>query len=301
MPWWLALLIGVGAGIAGLLPWLISGGALPLQNLWEGGVPEPAPFVLLPFSQYYVQSVFALLVMGAVFGGIVARVLRRRGSGTATVWLIAAGVTVVGVVAVAQTSITVAGGLQDRPESPLYLAGMTVGSAVSVLVGLGVLWLIGSAPRAGALVGLAVGALISGLWLSAGTIAWGHSATIPELLTYVWRFAPAACVGVAIAWAGANTAGRIVASVAAIGMLMLSIPTQIAVGQALGTRAIFGDVREMVDAGIQTFASVLGHPDVYIVPVVVALVVAIVGLITARAINASRSRAALPQEHAGNN
>ena len=47
LPWWAALLIGVGAALVGLLPWIITGMRLPLQNLWASstlpGAPRPPP------------------------------------------------------------------------------------------------------------------------------------------------------------------------------------------------------------------------------------------------------------------
>jgi hypothetical protein len=65
---WLYVLMGVGAAVAGLLPWIITGMRLPLQNLWadEGaGLAEPMPFVLLPFSQYFVTLLIGVIAVGS--------------------------------------------------------------------------------------------------------------------------------------------------------------------------------------------------------------------------------------------
>jgi hypothetical protein len=58
-----------------LLPWLITGAALPAQNL---GVVPDQPVVLLPISQYFLASIVGLLVIGAALAGPAARILRHR-------------------------------------------------------------------------------------------------------------------------------------------------------------------------------------------------------------------------------
>ena len=52
---------------------------LPLQNLWAVDVlPDRMPVAWLPFSQYSVTYVLALLVVGSAVAGIAARALRDR-------------------------------------------------------------------------------------------------------------------------------------------------------------------------------------------------------------------------------
>lgn len=73
------VLLGAAGGAAGLLPWLLTGPFLPLQNLGEGQDPaKVGPFVMLPYSQYAITTIIVLLVVGGVFAGIIARAGRVR-------------------------------------------------------------------------------------------------------------------------------------------------------------------------------------------------------------------------------
>lgn len=63
----------------GLLPWLVTGMRLPLQNLWASETPpQEMPLVLLPFNQYTIALLAAGLVTGEAVAGIAARALRDR-------------------------------------------------------------------------------------------------------------------------------------------------------------------------------------------------------------------------------
>jgi len=117
LPSWACLLLGIGLAVIGLLPWLITGLRLPLQNLWATETrPEQMPRVLLPFNQYAVVLIIAVLVIGAA-AGLCSRALRprlaRRG-----VWAMGGGVLLVQLAAVLQTAIVVQGGLSERRASP---------------------------------------------------------------------------------------------------------------------------------------------------------------------------------------
>ncbi|TPW93097.1 hypothetical protein FJ656_35030, partial [Schumannella luteola] len=58
--------IGVAAALLGLLPWILTGMRLPLQNLWAfDALPEQMPVAWLPLSQYSVTFVLGILVVGA--------------------------------------------------------------------------------------------------------------------------------------------------------------------------------------------------------------------------------------------
>ncbi len=62
----LYVLAGMASAIAGLVPWLITGIRLPVQNLWSTTVfPGQMPFALLPFSQYALFLIAALIVVGS--------------------------------------------------------------------------------------------------------------------------------------------------------------------------------------------------------------------------------------------
>lgn len=72
-------LLGIGCAVVGLLPWLLGGMELPLQNLWaDDTMIEHMPRVLLPFNQYYVAMLVSLLGFGAALAGLAARRLVAR-------------------------------------------------------------------------------------------------------------------------------------------------------------------------------------------------------------------------------
>lgn len=71
--WWY-LLVGIGAVAIGLLPWLVTGLRLPLQNLWAiDTLPEQMPRVLLPFSQYFLGQILSMLILGLGIAGLAVR------------------------------------------------------------------------------------------------------------------------------------------------------------------------------------------------------------------------------------
>ena len=56
---------GAGSAVVGLLPWMITGMRLPLQNLWASDtLPKSMPVALLPLSNYAVTLIAGLLVTG---------------------------------------------------------------------------------------------------------------------------------------------------------------------------------------------------------------------------------------------
>ncbi|HLS64990.1 MAG TPA: hypothetical protein VK060_16525, partial [Ruania sp.] len=74
LPIWAYPLVGVGAVLVGLLPWIRAGMQLPLQNLWAvQTLPEDMPLVLLPLNQYYLGTILALMVTAGLVGGVIAR------------------------------------------------------------------------------------------------------------------------------------------------------------------------------------------------------------------------------------
>ena len=161
LPWWAYLLLGMASAIAALLPWVVSGMRLPLQNLWATEtLPDDMPIVLLPFNQYALLLIVALIITGSAIAGIVARATRRRRPRFGVAATLA-GVLIVQVLAVVQTTFVVRTGLQERPESDLYLAALVAVATMSVLVGVLVMLLVAAAPKAGAMIGLSIAALMA--------------------------------------------------------------------------------------------------------------------------------------------
>ena len=277
---WVCFLLGVGAALVGLLPWLVTGMRLPLQNLWAFETsPDRMPLALLPFSQYAITFLFGIVVTGAATAGLVARATRGRRSRAGTV-MVLAGLLAVQLVAVVQTAVTVRGGLQDRTESDWYLAALLAVVVLSIVIGIGVFLLIGAAPKAGALIGMSIAAIAVGSWVSGLLIPIG---TIPGdvsmfLIGYV-RWIPPLLVGAAIAWCGVGTVGRAVA--AAVGLLVLWIAPAVATGisNAAGSRVLAKHPAEMLDYGAGVFRSALLMPELALPPIGFAIAVAAVGLL----------------------
>lgn len=130
-------LYGAGAAVLALLPWLVTGMRLPLQNLWGRVVaPDRMPVALLPLSQYAVALLFGLLVGGWALAGILGRFTAGRSRGTAARWrrvaVLGAGVLAVDCLAAGQALPVDAAGLTASSESTIYLAGLVAVVAGSV-------------------------------------------------------------------------------------------------------------------------------------------------------------------------
>lgn len=269
--------IGVAAALVGLLPWLVSGMRLPVQNLWALPTrPEDMPLVLLPFNQYAVVELAALLVMGGALAGAVARWRLPSGLGSVAVGLLA-----VQVFAVVQTAVTVHAGLQDRTESVVYLGGLVALSVLAMGVGAGTMVLIARAPRAGALVGIGAAALLLVPWLDTALLSSFHDS--PEWATDLWRrvrhLAAAVGIGAAIAWTGLRTAGRVVAALGVLLALWLVPALFVGVSSAVGTRILARDPAGMLEYGLGVFRMAATSPDLVVQPLLVAVTVAAAGLV----------------------
>ncbi|MDQ0894041.1 hypothetical protein [Agromyces ramosus] len=295
LPRWLLLLIGVGSAVFGLLPWLITGLRLPLQNLWATDtLPGDMPLVLLPFSQYAVSLIVAVIVIGSAAAGVVARSIRRR-TPKGGLAMFVLGVAVVDLVALTQTAVVVGGGLRDDSMSSLYLTALLACAGTAIVLGLGVLALIARAPRGGAVIGLAVPALLSSVWLHALLSPQGPAFIgEPSWLFDAVRWAPPVLIGAAIAWGGVNTVGRLIAAVASLLMLWITPALLTAVANAVGSRVLARYLGEMLDYGISVFRAALFEPNLAVPPLVVAVVVAGAGiaarmLLTRRALRQVRS------------
>ena len=288
--WAVALPIGFAAAIIGLVPWLVSGARLPLQNLWERSstLPGAMPIVLLPFSQYFVILIFSLLIVGAAVAGIGGRALRVRGWG---VVLLLVGVLLVQVIATVQTARVVREGLQDRFESTVYLVGLIAGTGLSILVGVCVTVLIARAPRAGALVGLTVGAIGTASWTSALLDPTGIGAgPLAATLVIVPWIAPA-LTGIAIAWTGVNTVGRVIAAIVSVALVWVAPAVTTAIFSALGSRVLIRSGADVIEYAIAVFQLALFTPELALRPVIATVIVATVGLVI-RALVTRRRRTA---------
>lgn len=271
------VLAGVVAALVGLLPWLITGIRLPLQNLWAtDSAPDEMPVALLPFSQYAVDLLAAAIVTGSAVAGLFARATHASGSRSKTVGVVG-GVLVVQLVAAAQTIAVVSGGLQSSIPASIYLGALIAGTIVSIAVGLIVLALITRASVPGAVIGLSIAAVALGSWINALVVPVGSLSDGSEsAVLSVTRWVPAVVVGLSIAWGGLATVSRIAAAI--VGLLALWIGPSLftAVSAAAGTRALAGYPSELADYGRQVFVSALTAPELSLLPLVVAAVVALI-------------------------
>ena len=275
----LYLLAGMASAIAGLVPWLITGIRLPVQNLWSTTVfPGQMPFALLPFSQYALFLIVALIVVGSAIAGIVARSTRAQHPRFAVLSLVVS-VAVVQVAALAQTTLTVVHGLKDTSASRLYIAALVIGTAASIAVGLVLLVLIARAPAAGVVVALSFAAIALQSWLNALVLPFGVASTEPNLgLLAAIRFVPALVVGLAVVWAGIRSIGRVIAVIIGLLVLWIAPAAVTAVTSAAGSRVLAAHPADMLDYGSQVFVSALGTAGDPLSLLVPAIVVMVLGL-----------------------
>ena len=289
---WIWLAIGVGAAVIAFLPWIITGMRLPLQNLWGTATPpDDMPIGLLPFSQYSITLIAGILIVGAAVAGIVARSMRRRQQRGGFVALIA-GVLGVQVVAIAETSAVVGSGLRPGRESTIYLAAVVAVAVASFAVGALVLFLVARAPRARALIGLAVAAIASGWWLNALIVPAPAAVSETQIaILGALHWMPAVLCGLAIAWCGIRSIGRIVAALATLVILAIGPALATAVSSAAGSRVLARYPLEMADYGMQVFQQALISPELTLRPLVTALVVAGIGLVVTAMVRRNRATA----------
>ncbi|MFT3888901.1 MAG: hypothetical protein QM713_12160 [Arachnia sp.] len=283
---WQAVLVGVAGAVVGLLPWAIGGMRLPLQNLWRDDTPaEQMPLALLPFSQYAVAELIAMIGVGSVIAGLVARRWAPRLGRAGIRWV---GVGVVGLqgIAFAQTVAVVLGGLRSGLASFVYVGGLTAVALAAVLLGLLAYALVAGAPPAGALVGLTLGAIALSFWMPT-LLEFGSSASVAAGIVrgLVEPLGPA-LMGVAIAWCGLRGGARIAATVGSLALLWVLPAALDGARFALGSRALLPYPAELLDAFLHTAGQTLTAGALR--GVAVAAGVAAVGLV-ARALVGRRA------------
>ncbi|WP_193508951.1 hypothetical protein [Cryobacterium sp. BB736] len=289
------LAIGAGSALVGLLPWLITGMRLPLQNLWETTVdPEAMPIALLPFSQYSITLIVGLIVFGSAVAGLLGRTFRERLSRRGFLG-IALGAFLVQIGAATQSTLVVASGLPGDSLAAIYLTGLIAVAVVSIGVGALVMVLIGRAARPGATLGFAMAAVSVEAWLSALVVPPGTFVTEASMWWLdLARYLPAIIVGVAIAWCGIRSIGGVIAAVGSLLILWIAPVALVSVSVAVGSRAIASQPDQMLDYGGEVFISVLMTAQNSIPPLVIAIVVAGIGLASRQLISSwpRRSREA---------
>lgn len=290
----LGLACGSLAGLAGLLPWLIEGARLPLQNLWlDSTMPDDMPFALLPVSQYYAVRVVVLLAMGGVLSAPLLRLFRRRRAagavtaptpsspllpdGEPPAWPVHAGLLAVHVTAIAQTFIVLGDGLgvtgPGRALASTYFWGMFTGTVLAAAIAQLALHLMASHHRGRPPLGLSLAAFPIALWLMEMVGALSGVGAYPAKAADVVQWLPALIVAGALGWHGLPQ-GRWRALWAWSALALLTIPPAAsAISTVLGTRAYAGNLELMLDLGLSTLVSSLSSA---IGPVLLALALAAV-------------------------
>ncbi|WP_407317575.1 hypothetical protein UQW22_13535 [Isoptericola halotolerans] len=288
-------LLGVGAAVVGLIPWVLTGMVLPLQNLWGSAtLPEDMPVALLPFSQYFLMPMFGILVLpGAALGVVLRRGARTRQAARRSTLAATAGLVVVQGGAAAQTIAVVAGGLRPGAESFVYLAAISaailafLGTSVSVCRELA----SGSVPTA--TIAAALGALGAGYWWDAFLSvhpAWmlDLPAATVRLIFLGGALLPAVLTGVALAWCGWAPRRRLGAWAAAVLVLWVGGAAFQALVASVSSRALLGDPQAMVDLAVGG----LGRGFVADVPTAaVAVMVGVGGMVAPSVSRFYRARA----------
>ncbi len=287
----LSFAIGVGGGILGLLPWFVGGGILPLQNLWATEtMPEDMPFVLLPLSQYSAVLLFVLVLIGGVFAGIAVHVLARRRAVAA--WPASVGVLLVHLIAAVQSFAVLGGGLElggGDSRTTVYFGGLLGGTIAAVLLAQVGFWMTSRRSVGIAAFGVALAAVPFGTWFTRWFVAVTGEAFASAVLSDVGRWLPAAVVGGALIWCGVRPLRRLVVWVVSLLMLWVLPALFGALQYGLGMRVLDGDIPEMMRASVQVFPMML---TVGWLPVIVALVIAVVGTVVRMSVARDRVDAA---------
>ncbi|MGZ0066622.1 hypothetical protein [Microbacterium arborescens] len=286
------LLIGAGSAAVGLLPWLITGARLPLQNLAADQADLSTPFSLLPFSQYFLTAIVSLLVVGGAVAGLAGRILRHRRARGGTRFL-TLGVVAVQAIAIAQSSVVTVTMLEDSSRRVVYAAAVIAVMLVSLLMSVLVLLLVARAGRPGAAVALSLAALTAPGWIGLplqGVLSLGSDPVTSTVLLLL-RWVPAVLVGVVIAWCGFRTAGCVAAALVSLAALWIGPAFFTAVSAAAGTRVLAPYPAEMADYGIGVFVMALTAADLVVPSLIVAACVGALGALALAALTNRTDRA----------
>lgn len=290
----LSFALGLAGGVLALLPWLVGGGTLPLQNLWATQtLPEDMPFVLLPLSQYFATLLFSLVLLGGVFAGLAVHVVGRRRRISA--WPASLGVLLVQAIAVAQSFAVLADGLGlgsggDR-RATLYFAGLLGGTIAAVLLAQLGFWMTSRRSAGVAAFGAALAAVPFASWVARWFAALLGEVFLPAFLPSVVVWLPVVIVGLALVWCGVRPVWRLAVWVVSLVTLWVMPALFTAIGAGLGMRVLQGDVVEMARVAAQVFPLALA--EVWMPPLV-ALGIAVVGTVVRLVVERGRRTSPTP-------
>jgi hypothetical protein len=139
---------------------------------------------------------------------------------------------------------------------------------------------------AASIASIAFSSWLAGLVFPVGAIVTASPLT--SVLGQIVRFLPAVAIGLAIAWTGVNTIGRVIAAVGSLGLLWIGPTLVTAISAAAGTRVLAPYPAEMLEYGVGVFRSALGMPEIWLTTLVLAMAVAFIGLVGRRVIGQRR-------------
>lgn len=294
----IGLVVGLAATALGLLPWLLTGARLPLQNL-SSDAPQPSelsqngsleldafmPFSLLPLSQYAVVETAAWLVMGGVIAGLAIWLFRKRL--TIDPWLASVGL-LAGHLIVAVQAFTALRSVLPSVETGTarsYFLALLAGVAASVVLAQVLFWLLASGSKAARLTGVVLSSIPLGSWLvgivsrltpAQESFSTGGGASG---LGWIGPVLPAIIVGLALGFTGVSPAKRLSLWFVGFAYLWLVPAALTAVQYGLGSRVLLKQPRELVDASLQVFTMALGPagqgPKLVLTALIVGAVIAL--------------------------
>ncbi|WP_144832848.1 hypothetical protein [Microbacterium sp. BH-3-3-3] len=166
----------------------------------------------------------------------------------------------------------------------LYLVLLTAVAVLAALTAWVACVLLAAAPRAGAGLGLVVGAAAGGSWLATFLFPLFSYTSPFEALLPVLPYVSPVLVGLAIVWTGVSTIGRVLTGLVGLVLVWLVPALTTALSSAAGTRVLARDLPGMADFGARVFVSASTMPEIIVPPLVTTVVVAVVGLVLRRVV-----------------
>lgn len=272
----LGALVGALSALVGLLPWILTGMKLPLQNLWASdALPESMPRALVPLSNYSVVTTSAMLAVGAALGGLTVALAKWRGRALRAGHVLT-GVLALQVAALAHAAWALRTGLESSTRANLYLGALVGAAALTIAIGVVILLGIARGHKAPATIAIAVSSVALSTWLT--SLVLGIVPITAQLPLVVWRtieWIPLVIAGTAIGWCGWRTAKRAIASVVALLFVWILPALATAISYGIGSRIYLQYPQELFPASKQVFVMALSSagqgPQRIAITVVVAI------------------------------
>lgn len=252
----------------GLLPWLLTGARLPLQNLWVGGGQEV--FAFLPLSQYSLTAVVAFSVVPGLFAALAWGLLWAGSPGGKSArQAISVFMGIVQIIVALQSISVLAsghdvGGAGARAGyATFYVTALTAWTVAGAVLGQLVFWLAARTAVGPRAVGLILAVLPLTWWFQ----SWIGLHPLAEFSQSPWlqwlsRWMPALVLGAALGFIGWRPARLRWAWVAGAVLVWFGEAAAFALAYVAGTRNMLYNPQEAAAAGLQAFQAMLGPAGV---------------------------------------